>query len=271
MIKIALPANMEKTTTLHLAKSGRPITFFPDQDLGTIDGEGENIGDVIRLRSFDIPAEVSDSCDVGLVGLDWVKERELELGLGLKELDYWDYGRELLSSAPRLEVIIKDEDPTNKIKSLRPGIVLGEQELLIKKYLEEQGWKGKVAIMGKDGVPGTPKELRKYCEGNGLLGIRIVHGKIGALVRLGAGYGVMVSETDKTLRKYELKVLDKIMDTPVTLIADLEAIQGIRTGPEIMRLHRGLSEAYYRHLNPEAEVRRRNTETQIFSFASRER
>lgn len=249
MTKIAIAANMN-SMLFHLEKAGRPVTFFPGQEIGTIYGEGENYHKVLRLRSFDIPAEVSDSCDVGLCGADWVAEKELELDLGLSVLnkdEQFMYGREILTSAPRLELMIRQEDSIKSTAKLKPGIVLGEQPRLIKNYFEENGWKGKVAQMGQDGAPGKPKDFRKYCEENELMGIRIVHGKIASLVRSGAGYGIGVNETNKTITDNGLKVLDKLMDVPVLLVADPEAKLGQNLGREIMRLHRDLVDSYRKY------------------------
>lgn len=221
-------------------------------------GNGRGTGEkVIRLRSSDIPIEVEDSCDVGLCGSDWIEERKLELGIDLEVLSEYAYGRQFGSPPPSLDIVVKTSDPLFNIRDIKPGsMFITEHPFLFKQFLEGalQGRGSRVVQLGKDGpTPTIPGEFRKWCQKEGAVGIRTVHGRIAALVNLDAGYDVMVNETGLTLARNELRILETVHPIRTLLIADRDALRDNTRGPEINALHRDLDRAYLR-INGESEA-----------------
>ncbi|KKR51361.1 MAG: hypothetical protein UT84_C0001G0046 [Candidatus Curtissbacteria bacterium GW2011_GWA1_40_16] len=274
MLKLVIAKNMEIIPD-HFKEAGMPILFpigtagKPLDDGAAFQKDG-TLTEVIRIRTGDIPGEVIDTRDIGFCGRDWVEEAKLSDNLridweprqdtraDLVVLDAFIYGRKS-NKRPQLQFLARDDNPANSIRDLEPDVVLGEQRFLIKKLLEENGWDGRVVIKGENGAPKNPKEFRAFCREHGFMGIRIVHGGIGPLVKTNAGYGAMVSENGYTRDDYRLKVMSWIADADTLLIADPEALRNSQKGPEIMRMHTALREAYYRvyreteapSLNPE--------------------
>lgn len=261
MLKLVIAKNM-KTIPEHFGEAGMPI-MFPIGTSGEELDEGAafqidgTLTEVVRIRTGDIPGEVVDTRDIGLCGRDWVEEAKLSDSLridweptvntraDLVVLDSFVYGRKS-NKRPELQFLVKEDNPADSIGNLEPDVVVGEQRLLIKKLLEENGWEDRVLIKGENGAPKNPKEFRAFCREKGFMGIRIVHGGIGPLVKTGAGYGAMVSENGYTRDDYRLRVMSWIADADTLLIADPEAIRNPQKGPEIMRIHKALREAYYR-------------------------
>lgn len=245
MIKIVLPANME-TAIDHLAKAGWVPQFIDGQDFGWIkDKVGENR--VIRLRSFDIPIEVDGSCDAGLCGSDVFAERSLSFPLKLEVLARFSYGRKF-GTTPTLALVAPKEEKTKSVGEVKPGtIILTEHPNLTRRFLESHGLA--VSLLGEVNNSSQekllPQEFRSWCVEEGRVGMRIVHGRIPALVRLGAGLGVMVNETGQTLAAYDLKVVGKIMDIEVILMADREALADPEKGHQIRQLKVDLERAYF--------------------------
>lgn len=252
MLKIVIPANME-TALDHLVNAGRHVDFDEGVDWAVVGGTGEK---VIRLRSSDIPLEVEDSCDVGLCGSDWVEERKLELGTNLEVLSEYAYGRRF-DTQPSLDIVVKTSDPLSNIRDVKPGsMFLTEHPFVTRQFLEgalqERGLR--VVQLRKDGlIPTIPGEFRKWCQREGAVGIRTVHGRIAALVNLDAGCGVMVNETGLTLARNELRILETVHPIRTLLIADRDALRDNTRGPEIEALHRDLDRAYLR-INGESEA-----------------
>lgn len=241
MIKIAIPANMPTALT-HLQATGRKVFFAEGQDFTWT--ESKNSSDlVIRLRSFDIPVVVGDSCDVGLCGSDVLEERSLAFGLNLEILERFSYGR-IFGTCPRLELVSPKENGIKNPKEFATGtMILTEHPNITKKFLENSGLK--VSILGENSaVAILPSQFRAWCTKEGKVGIQVVHGRIPALVSLGAGFGVMVNETGTTISANELKVIAKIADIEMLLVADKQALGDRKKCQEIRRLQQELREAY---------------------------
>ncbi len=261
MLKLVIAKNM-RTIPDHFMEAGMPIIFpvgtsGDELDEGAAIQKDGTLTEVIRIRTGDIPAEVIDTRDIGLCGRDWVEEAKISDGLkidwepnlntpaDLMVLDSFIYGRKS-GKRPQLQFLVKEDNTADSIRNLEPDVVLGEQRLLIKKLLEENGWEDRVLIKGENSAPKNSKKFRAFCKEKGLMGIRIVHGGIGPLVKTEAGYGAMVSENGFTRDDYRLRVMSWIADADTLLIADPEAIRDPQKGPEIMRMHTALREAYYR-------------------------
>lgn len=261
MLKLVIAKNM-RTIPDHFAEAGMPIVFpvgtsGEELDEGAALQADGTLTEVIRIRTGDIPSEVIDTRDIGLCGRDWVEEAKISDGLridwkpnlntraDLVVLDTFVYGRKS-GKRPQLQFLVKEDNPADSISNLEPDVVLGEQRLLIKKLLEDNGWEDRILIKGENGAPKNSKEFRAFCKEHGFMGIRIVHGGIGPLVKTEAGYGAMVSENGYTRDDYRLRVMAWIADADTLLIADPEALRDSQKGPEIMRMHTALREAYYR-------------------------
>lgn len=241
---------MNDTIDEHFARANRPVTYLNGRTMSRIETDGENQDVLIRLRSGDIPTVVRDICDVGIVGGDWLEEKQLEHWLDLEVLDTYQYGRKFFTS-PKLELVVREDEDAQTAKSLRPSIVVGEYPNLMKMYFESMGWEGRVVKLGDDGSPNDPKEFRGFCQDNGLMGIHIVHGTISELVNTGAGYGVMVSETNGTKQENGLRTLDVIMDVKMKLVADPDALKDGYMDSEIRSLEGDLRRAYDLNFDPE--------------------
>ena len=242
MIKIAIPANMPTALT-HLQATGRKVFFAEGQDFAWTESEnGRDL--IIRLRSFDIPVVIGDSCDVGLCGSDVLEERSLAFGLNLEVLERFSYGR-IFGTCPRLELVSPKENGIKNPKEFAAGtMILTEHPNITKKFLENSGLK--VSILGENSaVAILPSQFRGWCAKEGKVGIQVVHGRIPALVSLGAGFGVMVNETGGTIVANELKVVAKIADIEMLLLADRQALKDGQKGVEIKKLAKDLEEAYF--------------------------
>lgn len=242
MIKIAIPANMPTAIT-HLQAAGRNVKFANGGDLGWVEGANSR-NFIVRLRSFDIPIVVDDSCDVGLCGSDVYEERKKVFDFGLEILDRFSYGR-VFGTSPRLELVVTKENSIKNPKEIKPGtIILTEHPHLTKEFLEDNGVK--VSILGENSAATTlPGEFRNWCTREGRVGVQVVHGRIPALVRLGAGLGVMVNETGATILANELKVVAKLQDIEMLLVADRKALKDGQKGVEIKKLAKDLEQAYF--------------------------
>ena len=236
MIKILVPAKMG-TTLEHLKRSGRHVSFPNGTDFGTIESTGDT---VVRLRSYDIPVETIARCDVGLCGSDCVQEQSLEHELQFQTIATFKYGREF-NTLPSLDLIAPNDGPKS-IEDIKPGnVILTEHPNITRDFLESCGLPS--ARYGKNhGNPSDPKKFEEWCIENGLVGIRIVHGKIGALVSIEKGLGVMVNETGTTLRENCLHVVSRIYPIETVLIVNPESLR--TKEPEIESLRKDLESAY---------------------------
>lgn len=242
MIKIVIPKNMSKSVIEHLEEAGRTVSFDEGKNLGTV---LETQDRVVRTRSFDIPFWVAEYYDVGLCGSDCVKETELARGIKLDVLSHYSYGREHYTT-PTLDMVAHKDDKIQDASEIQPGsVVITEYPHLTIEFLKNKGIS--TAEIGKEkGVPSYPAEFHEWCKGNGVVGIEVLHGGIAEAVHEGDGYGVMVSETGKTLTENNLKVLDNIHKIETLLIADPHALRDSTLGleREIRSLHQDLDRAY---------------------------
>lgn len=239
MLKIVIPANMERTTFEHFRRANRTLIFDEGVDLGRI-AETDDL--VVQLRSYDIPVEVEDTCDVGLCGSDWVEEKKMEFGVDLVVLSEYLYGRDFVQP-PRLELVTRKDNPVSSLDELKPGsIIVTEVPLLTRRFLIQHNLKNVVILGGNEGVPKLPDGFRKWCEREGAVGLRTVHGREGGLINIGSDYGVMVNETGTKLERNQLKVIETIQEIKTQLIADRDAFR-IKE-EEISSLHQDLDRAY---------------------------
>ena len=238
MLKIVIPANMEETTLEHLRRAGRPVSFMNGQDFGRVESTGD---EVVRLRSYDIPTEVLDSCDVGLCGRDWVIEQCLELRIRPEILESYGYGRQF-SGSPTLDLVAPANAGIKRVEDIKAGsVIMTEYPNLTREFLKRYGFK--TARFGRNHqTPSKPDEFRNWCREEDTIGIRTVHGRIAALVCIGAGLGVMVNETGRTLEKNKLVVIGQLLQIETVLIVDPEAIKN--KGDEVDILRADLNRAY---------------------------
>lgn len=220
MLKIAVPEGMSDTTLVHLTRAGYRPVFENERRDGRIIGRKDTI---IKVRSYDIPVEVADGCHVGLVGSDWIDERELELGEQLvNSIASFPYGRKFIpSNSPTLDFIASEDSPIRSLEDIRPGqIVLTEYPNLTRKKLESSGHS--VVEYGESRfLPKEPKLFRDWLKGEGYVGIRVVHGSIAALINNHSGaLGVMVNETSDTLRNNNVRIVTNLMGIETKLIVN---------------------------------------------------
>ena len=130
-------------------------------------------------------------------------------------------------------------------------IILTEHPSITRKFLEENNYEA-VELGKNHGTPLLPHEFREWCEREGKIGIRIVHGRIPALVNIGAGLGTLVSESGQTLEEWDLKVVSGIREIKTLLIADRGALARGDKREEIRQLQRELDAAYWQ-INGEFE------------------
>ncbi len=244
MIKIAVPEGMSLTTLVHLSRAGYRPVFDGDRRDGKILGTKDEI---IKVRSYDIPVEVADGCHVGLVGSDWVEERELELGSQLVETRAsFKYGREFNpSNHPTLDFIARDDSPIESLGDVKPGqIILTEYPNITKNELAKYGHD--VVTYGESRfMPQEPKLFRDWLKGEGYVGIRVVHGSIAALVNNHSGaLGVMVNETGGTLKRYNMRVVSNLRDIDIQLIVNPFAMARQSKEREITAFQQKMEEAY---------------------------
>lgn len=225
---------MEKTTRAHFKAAGRTLKFRPDGDLGIAswvdDRTNNRIYDtVIQLRSLDIPVEIEDSGDVGMVGSDCLEEKKLQFReIDLELLAAFDYGRRF-DQQPRLEIVRRAKDNIRNIAGISPGtMIVTEYPELTKRHLEDKGNK-KVIALGTNNAPQLPWEFRQYCKENGLIGMRIVHGRVPGLVNLAA---LGTPEQDRLPYRYRTGKKPK---SPLTE-GDLEAEDELAFTPEERRI-----------------------------------
>lgn len=244
MIKIAVPEGMSLTTIVHLSRAGYRPVFEDDRRDGRILGSRDTI---IKVRSYDIPVEVADGCHAGLVGSDWVEERELELGSQLVDTKVsFKYGREFNpSNPPTLDFITRDDSPIQSLEDIKPGqIILTEYPNITKNELEKYGHE--VVTYGESRfIPQEPKLFRDWLKGEEYVGIRVVHGSIAALVNNHSGVlGVMVNETGGTLRRYNMRIVSKLRDIDTLLIVNPFAMARQSKEREIKAFQQKMEEAY---------------------------
>jgi len=245
---------MQETTTRHFLDAHRTVRFQKGLNRGTINETGDL---VVRLRSFDIPVEVDDSCDIGLCGSDWVKEKELQLGIKLAILGEYNYGRSSGGNSPSLDLVVPNDNSLSSIQEVETGsMILTEYPNLTREHFTINGFE--TAELGQTvDAPTSPDDFRDWCRQNGKIGIRVVHGAIPELVYVGAGHGVMVNESGKTLRKNDLKVVDTIHEIKTLLIADVDALNDDHKREEIESLRRDLGEVNWA-ISGESETALRN-------------
>ena len=237
-----------KTTLVLMEETGRRVVFPEGQDLTTVEGSEDQVA---RLRSFDIPVEVESGFDIGFCGSDWVKEKELELGLRYIKFGRFAFGRTFEGPQPKLELIASKDSGISEVKNIEPGrVVLTEYPLLTKQFLEEKGIKtfkhGDLSYDNGERPPTHPSDFRKWCQDEGLVGIRVVHGRIAALARANGTVGVMVNETGGTLEKNSLTVVETIMPIETELIGNIDSFNDERKRAEMNSFDREINEAYNR-------------------------
>lgn len=141
---------MSSTVLKHLERAGWPVTipYVAEKSVYNVDGKE---GIIVTFRSQDIPLEVGQIADVGIVGSDWVKERQLEFPrLDIKILTEFDsYGREF-GTKPKLQLIAFGSNPVSEPGQIPAGtIIRTEQPYLTREFLMENFGFEKVEIMGE--------------------------------------------------------------------------------------------------------------------------
>lgn len=245
MIRIAVPESMAGTTIPHLVRANRIVFFEPEVRVGTIVNTQDTI---VQFRSFDIPHRVLDSFHVGLVGSDCLEERELELGISPEVLSRYKYGRHFFTE-PTLDFIARRDSDIVSLSQLGPGrIVITEYPNLTKNHLEgvlgKDGKNLKVALPGVDGAPSKPEDFRRYCKKEGKIGLEIVHGSIAAAVTADGSIGVMVSETNDTVQRYPVRIVENLRQIDTCLIANPVSMRRRIFKREIGELKTDLDLAY---------------------------
>lgn len=245
MITIGIPVNME-TTIEHLKRAGWPVAFSPEQGVEFV-SIGERQGRIARWRSQEIPLEVGGLADVGIVGSDWVKERELEFpGLEIKVLAEFDsYGRHF-GTRPRLELITSVNNPIKATHEIPKGSVIRTEHLyLTREFFKKMGFD--VAIMERtSSVFNSPPEFDQWCKENGIIGLRRIAGQPESFASLEqVGYSTVVTETGTSLMINPVKSIETIENIKILLITTINTVNDPERRIEIDRLTKDLNKAYF--------------------------
>ena len=248
MIKIAVPVNMYQTVFEHLERGGWPVAIPYAVEKGVYNVDGKE-GIIATFRSQDIPLEVGQVADVGIVGSDWVKERQLEFrGLDIRVLTEFDsYGREF-GTKPKLQLITFGSNPVSEPGQIPAGtIIRTEQPYLTRKFLMDNFGFKKVEIMGGNSRSfKKPQEFDLWCLENGVIGLRRIGGQPESFAALlgETGFATVVNETGQSLSINNLKDIATIEEIKVNLITTEEILADLGKRGEIERLKKDLEEAY---------------------------
>lgn len=190
-IKIAIPSKgrISEPSINMLEKAGLGLVDKNNRKLIS-KTFNENI-EVMFARASDIPEFVNDGvADIGITGLDLIKENEAEV---VKLLDLKFGQTKLVLAAPEESNINSVDDITNGMK------VATEFPVLTKKYLDEKGLNLKIV------------KLSGSTEAAPFIGI--------------ADLITDLTSTGTTLKMNHLKIIDNILDSTIELIANKDSLK----------------------------------------------
>lgn len=190
-IKIAIPSKgrISEPSINMLEKAGLGLVDKNNRKLIS-KTFNENI-EVMFARASDIPEFVNDGvADIGITGLDLIKENEAEV---VKLLDLKFGQTKLVLAAPEESNINSVDDITNGMK------VATEFPVLTKKYLDEKGLSLKIV------------KLSGSTEAAPFIGI--------------ADLITDLTSTGTTLKMNHLKIIDNILDSTIELIANKDSLK----------------------------------------------
>ena len=192
MLNLVLPKGSLEESILTLFRDAE-LSVRRDSDReyrGTIDDP--RIGHVRILRPQEIPTYVSKGFfDVGVTGLDWVRETESDVA------ELLNLGRTV-----KLVLAVAESSPANSGKEMRPGSRIStEYPGITHRYFEQLG---------------IPVE------------IFLSYGATEAKVPDIADAVVELTETGSTLRKNSLKIIDTVLTSSTRLIMNQDCIRRSR-------------------------------------------
>ncbi|MDO5823487.1 ATP phosphoribosyltransferase [Methanobrevibacter sp.] len=190
-IKIAIPSKgrISEPSINMLEKAGLGLVDKNNRKLIS-KTFNENI-EVMFARASDIPEFVNDGvADIGITGLDLIKENEAEV---VKLLDLKFGQTKLVLAAPEESNINSVDDITNGMK------VATEFPVLTKKYLDEKGLNLKIV------------KLSGSTEAAPFIGI--------------ADLITDLTSTGTTLKMNHLKIIDNILNSTIELIANKDSLK----------------------------------------------
>jgi ATP phosphoribosyltransferase len=198
MLKVALPSgSLEKQTLALFADSLMEVVRKPRSQKALVNDP--RISSIVIMNSKLIPTLVEQGAyDVGICGWDLVLEKDVRVK-NVAELEYSQF------TGQRAKVVLFNsvDDPVQAASEIEPGSkVLSEYPNLTKIFFDRLGIEVDIESSDKTTEANIPEDYR---------------------------YGVCVSERGETLNANNQKVIDVIIESATTLIANEQAIRN----PEI--------------------------------------
>ncbi|MBI3282502.1 hypothetical protein HYZ70_00315 [Candidatus Curtissbacteria bacterium] len=217
---------------------------------------------IIQVRSMDaLRLVASGSFDVGMVGTDCILEKPT---WKVEKLAEFSFGRLWGFEPPRLEIVVPGRFKTQSLRKIKPGaIFLSERPAITRQFLQNLGFDTELETNG------DPSLFKEKLIAQNQVGIWEVLGAVPVQLKEAGYYGVMVNESGRTVRDYDLRVIDKILDISTVLIANPNSFQDEQKRERIWSLRRDLEVTYKkleaeipRGAEPEAIQSRSEEETQ---------
>ncbi|MFH0814207.1 MAG: ATP phosphoribosyltransferase [Pseudomonadota bacterium] len=192
-LKLGIPkGSLENATIKLFRKSGWRISLGTRSYFPNIDDE-ELSCRLIRAQEMSWHVE-SGAIDVGITGIDWIKENESEVVV-VQDLIY---SKSTLKPA-RWVLVVKENSPIQKLEDLEGGKISTELVNFTKRYFAERG----ITVVVEFSWGATEA--------------KVVEGLVDAIVE--------VTETGSTIRAHNLRIVCELMKTNPQLIANKQSWQ----------------------------------------------
>lgn len=192
-LKLGIPkGSLENATIKLFRKSGWRISLGTRSYFPNIDDE-ELSCRLIRAQEMSWHVE-SGAIDVGITGIDWIKENESEVVV-VQDLIY---SKSTLKPA-RWVLVVKENSPIQKLEDLEGKKISTELVNFTKRYFAERG----ITVVVEFSWGATEA--------------KVVEGLVDAIVE--------VTETGSTIRAHNLRIVCELMKTNPQLIANKQSWQ----------------------------------------------
>lgn len=278
MFSLVIPEQMKNNTFRFVEEAGGKVESEEKKKFSHIHLRHPKSGQPIQTswtRSKAIPGMVNVGCtadrgrlpldtkiqgfDTGLVGSDWVKESELRVAriaaefsdinfeLEYEMLERFRYGRKTIGNFLSLDLFAQVGNSISSVREMAPGSVITTEFINItQEILREYSLKS--IVIPLEALSGMQEELEK----KGFVIVVESNGSIPQGIDQNNMYGVMVSESGDTVQHYGLRVLTKIMDVEMLLIANKWAIADTHKLDEIELFQKVLGEGLGKAIESEA-------------------
>lgn len=202
----------------------------------------------------ELPEYLVQGYDACLVGTDWLKECELVVKEGGQELRFielgkFQYGRETIGISLSLDLVVRENSQFVSVNQIPSGYVIAtEFPKLTREFLSENGLKVRQTNL----VDVSNLWTQILYAGLGYVLLVRAPGSIPQRVSLNNMLGVMVSESGKTLKESNLRVLAKIMDVEMHFIANINSFDDPYKKNEITNFFKRFQEGFRIALEKEA-------------------